>query len=170
MFWAKWLGKLAGIANTQKNIEANVHKSEWFALLLMAILSGVCCAILPLISGYMVEPYIESIYNTGGQAIASSNLWIACIASVLIIVVLFAGVGRKQKGKQAQVYLSGVSANNAERAFINSLSGHSVATSKNLYLPSLFGEKEIRPVGVALCTLIIVAGFAASLATLPALL
>ena len=38
MFWAKWLGKLAGIAGQPENVELTVHKSEWASLLLMVVL------------------------------------------------------------------------------------------------------------------------------------
>ena len=39
MFWAKWLGKLAGIASEPDNVEVTVHKSEWLSLALMAVLA-----------------------------------------------------------------------------------------------------------------------------------
>ena len=32
MFWAKWLGKLSGIAGQPANVEVTVHKSEWTAI------------------------------------------------------------------------------------------------------------------------------------------
>ncbi len=94
----------------------------------------------------VVEPYVYSVYGTVGQDIASSNLWIASLPSAFIAVVLFAGLGRN-KAKKVDIYLAGVSRDNAERTFRNSLSGESTASSRNWYLEGLFGEKRISPVG-----------------------
>ena len=43
MFWAKWLGKLSGIAARPENVEAKVHSSEWVAIMVMAVLVILCC-------------------------------------------------------------------------------------------------------------------------------
>ena len=49
MFWAKWLGKLAGIASEPDNVEVTVHKSEWLSLALMAVLAVLARALIPVI-------------------------------------------------------------------------------------------------------------------------
>ncbi|WP_165171732.1 MULTISPECIES: NADH-quinone oxidoreductase subunit L [unclassified Adlercreutzia] len=170
MFWAKWLGKLAGIAGEPENVELTVHKSEWSAVLLMAVLLVVCCALLPLISTYMVEPYIVSIYGTLGQAVSADNLWIGSIAVALVVIVLFAGVGRASKARTVGVYLSGVSRDNAGRTFQNALSGESTATVRNWYMEGVFGEKRIAPVGVAFNTIIMVAAFVMAAIGMPMML
>ena len=50
MFWAKWLGKLSGIAAARENVERDVHASEWAAVMVMAVLVILCCAGLPIVS------------------------------------------------------------------------------------------------------------------------
>ena len=162
LFWAKWLGKLSGIAAHPLNVETTVHRSEWIALMLMAVLCLLCCAGLPVISWFVVDPYITSVYGTYQQAVSDANLWVGAILSVVVFVVLFAGLGAKQV-KQAPVYLSGISANNANRTFTNSLSGETMATARNWYLEGIFGEAKITPVATGACTLIIVVAFAAAL-------
>ncbi len=101
MFWAKWLGKLSGIAGQPANVEVTVHKSEWTAIVVMAVLVVVGCVCLPIISQLVVEPYVYSVFGVLGQGIASTNLWIASIAAALIAIVapvlgcLLAGLDRK---------------------------------------------------------------------------
>ena len=56
LFWAKWLGKLSGIAAHPLNVETTVHRSEWIALMVMAVLSMLCCVGLPVLSTFLVEP------------------------------------------------------------------------------------------------------------------
>ena len=112
MFWAKWLGKLSGIAAARENVERDVHASEWAAVMVMAVLVILCCAGLPIVSWLSVEPYVFSVYGTLGQDISTSNLWIASILSIALAVVLFAGLGRT-KARKVDVYLAGVSRDNA---------------------------------------------------------
>ena len=144
MFWAKWLGKLSGIAGEPQNVELTVHKSEWVALLLMAGLVCVTCVLLPVMSSGLVVPYVQTVFHYGGQDISDGNLWIAAICAVLVILMLFAGLGRSSKQKKVGVYLSGASADNAARTFRGSLSAPVEATSRNLYLDGIFGEAAHR--------------------------
>lgn len=168
MFWAKWLGKLAGIAGEPENVEMTVHKSEWASIMLMAVLIIVGCVCLPIISWIIVEPYVFSVFGTLGQDIASTNLWIASLAAALVAIVLFAGLGRN-KAKKADIYLAGVGMDNASRTYKNSLSGESTATARNWYLEGIFGEKRIAPVGTIICSIAIIVAFAAAAVALPGL-
>ena len=168
LFWAKWLGKLSGIAGRSENVEVTVHRSEWAAIVLMAALIVVGCVCLPVLSWLVVEPYVCSVFGVAGQDIASANLWIASIAAAFVAIVLFAGLGRG-KAKKVDVYLAGVSADNTARTYRNSLSGESVATARNLYLEGVFGERRVNPVGTVACALIIVVAFVVAAIALPGL-
>ncbi len=161
-------GQASGIAGQPANVEVTVHKSEWTAIVVMAVLVVVGCVCLPIISQLVVEPYVYSVFGVLGQDIASTNLWIASIAAALIAIVLFAGLGRG-KAKKAEVYLAGVSADNEARVYRNSLSGESAATSRNMYLDGIFGEKRINPVGTVACAIVIIVAFGFSAITLPGL-
>ncbi len=167
MFWAKWLGKLAGIAGSPENVETTVKPTEWTALLLMACLLVLGCVFLPLISAAVVEPYIFGVYGTVGQDISADNLWLASLCTVIVVVVLFAGVGAKPKGRTVDVYLAGVSRDGDARSFQNALSGTAEATTRNWYMESVFGEARIAPVGVVFNSLIMVAAFVVAFVVTP---
>ena len=168
MFWAKWLGKLSGIAAQPANVVVSVPKSEWVSIMVMAVLVILCCVGLPVISWTVIDPYVYSVFGTIGQDISTTNLWIGSILSALVVVVLFAGLGRS-KAKKADIYLAGVSRDNEARTFRNSLSGESTATARNWYMEDYFGEKRLSPVGTALCTVVIIVAFAASAVAVPGL-
>jgi ech hydrogenase subunit A len=161
MFWAKWLGKLAGIAGQPDNIELTVHPSEWISQILMAAIALVACIALPFVSHVLVEPYIYTMFGELGRDIMLDNLWISSILAVFVAAVMFGALGGS-KARRGTVYLSGVGIDSDERIYRNSLSGETTATSRNLYLESLFGESRIRPVGEVICTVIIVATLVAS--------
>ncbi len=146
MFWAKWMGKLAGIAGSPENVEVTVHPSEWFSILLMAVLLVAGCVLIPVMSSMLVEPYVVQVYGMAGQDIATDNLWIASICVVVVVIALFTGLGHSRKRK-VDVYLSGVSVDNEARSFQNSLSGQTVATARNWYMADWFGEARVAPVG-----------------------
>ncbi|WP_281508243.1 NADH-quinone oxidoreductase subunit L [Parvibacter caecicola] len=160
MFWAKWLGKLAGIAGQPENVELTVHKSEWASLLLMVVLLICGCVALPLISAVSVEPYIVSVFGVLGQDISTDNLWLAAICAAVVFIALFTGAGRSNsKQKKVPVYLAGVSRNDDTRAFQNALSGSSEAVTRNWYLEAVFGEKRIAPIGTVFNSVLMAAAF-----------
>lgn len=160
MFWAKWLGKLAGITGTPESIEKTVHWSEWIATMTFTILALVCCATIPLMSDYLIEPYIASVLGIAIQPILDEDLYIAAIICLVMAVVLLGGMRKFKKNVHvADAYLSGISVDNAQRTFINSLSQPTAATARNWYLEPVFGEAKIRPIGTIACYLLLAAAF-----------
>ena len=161
MFWAKWLGKLAGIAGSPENIEQTVHRSDWFATLLMAVLAVVCCACIPFISDALVEPYISSVLGISIQPILDDSLILSGIM-VAFLVVLFLGALHTKSSKMRQVepYMAGITSHQGktDRAFLNSLGKPEEATSRNYYLESYFGEAKISPIGTICCAVLLFAG------------
>lgn len=161
MFWAKWLAKLTGIAARPINIETTVHRSEWVSLILMVVLCIIFCISIPAVSYLIVEPYIETVY--GYEALMQDNysIFVTTVLSACIFIVLFAGFG-KHKAKPAQVYLSGITKNSAERTFTSSMSTEKKADVCNWYLKPMFGESVIKPFGNIACTVIMACAFCAS--------
>ncbi len=156
MFWAKWMGKLSGIAGQSRNVELSVHTSEWIPIMLMAVLIALGCVGMPLISINLVEPYLFSVYGTLSFPISFDNLIIAGIAVVLMIIVIFAGLGHST-ARKVDVYLAGISVDNNNRTFRNSLSGVTQATARNWYMKDWLGEQRLDIFGTVACSVFIVA-------------
>ena len=167
MFWAKWLGKLSGIAGTQENVELSVYRSEWFSCIIMAVIAAGVAILLPLFSSFCVEPYVYSVYGYVGQNISSDYLWISAILAVVIVLFLLVGLKPNKKQKRAQVYLAGVTVDSDARTYRNSLTGASEASSRNLYLDSIFGEKNFKALGEWVCSILIVVALVVSAIGLP---
>ena len=156
MFWAKWMGKLAGIAGQSRNVELSVHTSEWIPIMLMAVLIALGCVGLPLISLNLVEPYLYVVYGSLSFPISFDNLIIAGIAVILMIIVIFAGLGHST-ARKVDVYLAGVSVDNNNRTFKNSLSGVTQATARNWYMEDWLGEQRLDIFGTVACSVFIIA-------------
>lgn len=161
MFWAKWLGKLSGIAGSPENVELNVFRSEWASVYLMCALALGSSILLPLVSYALVEPYVMSVFGTLGQDISTGNLLVASLLAVFTTAALFGGVGRARP-KKGTVYLSGVGVDPDARTYQAAIGGPAVASSRNLYLSEIFGEARIKPVGEIVCALVIAAALFAS--------
>ena len=156
MFWAKWMGKLAGIAGQSRNVELSVHTSEWIPIMLMAVLIALGCVGLPLISLNLVEPYLYVVYGSLSFPISFDNLIIAGVAVILMIIVIFAGLGHST-ARKVDVYLAGVSVDNNNRTFRNSLSGVTQATARNWYMKDWLGEQRLDIFGTVACSVFIIA-------------
>ena len=156
MFWAKWMGKLAGIAGQSRNVELSVHTSEWIPIMLMAVLIALGCVGLPLISLNLVEPYLYVVYGSLSFPISFDNLIIAGVAVILMIIVIFAGLGHST-ARKVDVYLAGVSVDNNNRTFKNSLSGVTQATARNWYMKDWLGEQRLDIFGTVACSVFVIA-------------
>ena len=159
MFWAKWLGKLAGIASEPDNVEVTVHKSEWLSLALMAVLAVLACALIPVISNFMVEPYVSSILGMSIQPIRDENLYLSTIIVLFMVVMMFGVLRKNTKAKKASAYHSGVSVENESRVYLNALSKPQEATARNWYMEDWFGEAKLTPVGTIICYILILVAF-----------
>ena len=156
MFWAKWMGKLAGIAGQSRNVELSVLTREWIPIMLMAVLIALGCVGLPLISLNLVEPYLYVVYGSLSFPISFDNLIIAGVAVILMIIVIFAGLGHST-ARKVDVYLAGVSVDNNNRTFKNSLSGVTQATARNWYMKDWLGEQRLDIFGTVACSVFIIA-------------
>lgn len=167
MFWAKWLGKLAGIAGEPENVERSVHRSEWVALNLMTIIGVGCCLGFPLVSDFVIEPYLQGVYGFASQGLSDVNLWLAAATTMAVLFVIFGG--RSSAGsRQVDVYLAGASLDDGGRVFRGSMGEPVVATTRNMYLPRVFGERLLTPVGELVCGALMVC--CVMVACLPSLL
>lgn len=142
MFWAKWLGKLAGIAGKTENIEGTVHTSEWFATTLMAALIVIACVCMPAISAYVVDPYLAGVFGSVVDGLTVENMVIAAISVLVVVVVLFGRPGNS-RAKKVPVYLAGATADADSRSYIDSLSAPRQATMRNWYVTEWFGEAKL---------------------------
>ncbi len=164
MFWGKWLGKLAGIAGRERNVEEGVHRSEWVAINIMAVLTALACVNMPMLSAYLVQPYLVTTYGSISSAVSADNMLLMSIIACAIVVVLFAtlGVKKSKTKKTVPVYLAGITVDSDARLFRGSMGNAVKASARNWYMNDIFGEKVIDKPATILCSVIMVVGLAAS--------
>lgn len=160
-FWAKWLGKLAGVAQKAENVEGGVHKSEWFAIGFIAVLLLGCCLGLPLISTQVVSPYLEFVFNRNPQFIGVDNMVIMVVIVAFIAIVLLTPWGRATKKRRVEVYLGGTCTDPDSRRFHGAMGRTMTSTKRNWYMEDIFPEHAITTAGLIICTAVDIMAFAA---------
>jgi ech hydrogenase subunit A len=181
MFWAKWLGKVLAVSFTDSNVEKSVFRTEWASLGLMALLAAGLSIGFPLVSEFIVVPYLSQIAvgsssvlqsvwaQPASAAIGFDNLLIMASMVLLLLAVFIVQFIRPGKAG-GNVYLAGIALDNEKRIFKNALSAPSEATQRNWYLSGWFGEKRITPIANILCLIALVGGLALAFAGMGGLL
>ncbi len=157
-YWTKWLGKLVAIVAGKENIEKTVHRDEWFVLGTLTALVIVTCLTFPLISEYMVAPYLGTAFATGGSTIAalgSGNMYIllAMLALILLLPVPFLG---KTKKKIVPNYMCGVNTGN-NLSFTGAMNCETQISLRNWYMENWFGEEKMNKFGLVITIVTILA-------------
>lgn len=160
-FWAKWLGKLAGVPQRAEAVEGGVHRTEWVAIGGVACLLLACCVALPMLSQAVVGPYLVHVYGTVPQVIGMDNLIIMAVIVVAVAVVLLAPRGRAAGERRVPVYLGGQGIDPDGRRYLGSMGRTMTSSKRGWYLTEFFGEGPLTRAGVILGTAIVVVALAA---------
>lgn len=144
----------------------------------MLVLVILAVITLPIVSSIVVLPYIQDSFSIFGQymlyalysygyfndPIGPDAIYVCILSVIIIALVLFVGVGKKNKQKKADIYLAGASLDNKNRIYQGSMGEKVEASAKNMYLESIFGEKSLAPFGSVLnIILFVLAGVASVL-------
>lgn len=156
-FWAKWLGKLAGVSGEPENIEGTVHKSERFAIGLMLVIALVLSATIPLSSAFVVEPYLVYVFGASHVALGPDMLVCASILTVAVAIVMLTGMHGNKQTRHIDAYFSGVAKNADLRTYVGAKGQVYAATQRNFYLDNWFGEARITPIAdiSTICVIVI---------------
>jgi len=157
-YWTKWMGKMTSIVAGTENIEDKVHREEWFTEGAHAIMTVLLCIGFPLISKFMLVPYLDVVFGEteGGLALTAYDMIIMCIM-IGVIVLMFAFMFGKSKKRIVPIYLSGVNKGD-NVTYEGSMQKDMTVSLRNWYMDGYFGEAKMNLIGgVATGVIIIVA-------------
>jgi ech hydrogenase subunit A len=152
-FYTKLMGKLIMITRPASSAEGGVSRGEWFTLGTLTFLTVAACLAFPLISTYLIDPFIQYVYS-GSVSMGRGNLIIMLIMLVFILLVPLQILLQRGDKRRVNVYLGG--ANIAEYKEMTEANNHfytakhDVAELKlsNYYLDEFFGEKRLSMIGL----------------------
>lgn len=161
-FWTKWLGKITAIVAGKRSIERSVHEEEWFVLKALAATTVVVCVLFPLISHFLVAPYLTGHFALVPEAVISrGNMLIMSFMVVLLVVLPLLAFGRSDK-KLVHVNLAGENLGD-DLTFRGAMDIPVPVSLRNWYMEKYFSEKWMLLGGSILNGTLIVIVFAAML-------
>jgi ech hydrogenase subunit A len=155
-YWTKWMGKMTSIVAGEENIEGKVHREEWFTEGVHAILTVLLCIGFPLISKFMLVPYLDIAFGAteGGLALTAYDMIIMCIM-IGVIVLMFAFMFGKSNKRIVPIYLSGVNKGD-NVTYEGSMQKDMTVSLRNWYMDGYFGETKMNLIGGVATGVIIV--------------
>ncbi len=152
-FWAKWMGKIITVTPDSQNIEGEVDKSEWAALLSLAGLSFITTLVFPMLSTHLLEPYLLANYGNVAR-LSQDNIIIMILMLLILMVMPLSILLPKHKHRHLAPYMCGRPTTHDMR-FAGSLGVQKKTVLSNYYLEDWFGEKRLKSWGIWICSAII---------------
>jgi ech hydrogenase subunit A len=157
-FWAKWMGRLISVPPPVENAEQRVSRTEWLVLSFLAGLVVLATVLFPLISSYLVEPWLLAIYGHV-TLLAQENVAIMLIMLFLLMVLPVSMLHYKKNQRQLKPYMGGMTTT-SRMHFTGSIGIDREVTLGNYYLENYFGESKMSKIGVPLCIILLAVMFA----------
>lgn len=148
-FWTKWLGKITTIIEGKENIESKVNKGEWAPLFILAFLTVLVCAIFPLLSYTLVEPYLRSAYGIA-VSMSRGNILIMLIMLGLVMLLPIRMLIPRKGLKYTTAYMGGTNVADSTM-FQGSMGKELELQMRNYYLGDIFNEGKLLRAGTFIC-------------------
>jgi ech hydrogenase subunit A len=156
-FWSKWMGKIISVMRNQTVIEGTGQKEKYGVLYILTGLVVVVCLIFPLISSYLIEPFVLNIYGQTAR-LAQANLTIMVMMLCLLMIMPFSLLFYRKPVTPAPPYMGGRAMDDSMH-FAGSLGISRELVLSNYYLEKTFGEERLFMIGASLCWgLLLIAG------------
>ncbi|MCB1068988.1 MAG: NADH-quinone oxidoreductase subunit L [Verrucomicrobia bacterium] len=158
-FWTKWMGKLLACRPQACPAIRVCSLSEQAALGLLAALTIGICAIFPMVSSHLIEPYL-ALHFSGEILISRGNLITMFIMLALIGLLPFSLVYRSRAERMVTPYLCGANLGDTGH-FTGSADSVQPVYLKNYYLHSLLDEATLFRLGLIASGTLMLVMFAA---------
>ena len=153
-FWVKWMGKLLEVVKDLEDLEAGIHLTEWVPLYILAGLTIGVCAFYPLVSSWLIEPFVREVYGRT-TAMSQGNIIIMSIMMAMIALFPLSFINYGKKVKVVDAYLGGANADSSIK-FYGAAGVIQNMEMKNYYMEKYFGESKLTNTGLVLCVIFIV--------------
>ncbi|PWR72434.1 NADH-quinone oxidoreductase subunit L [Methanospirillum stamsii] len=154
-FWAKWMGKLIAVGEPQQKDESHIPKSEKNILYILSALTIGVCFGFPIISWYLIEPWLQNIYQSVTELISLSNIEIMFMMLFLVLIMPFSLARFSRSASRVPRYLCGIPESRSTE-FIGSCGITREIELSNYYLDKIFGEERLSRISVGIGIFLIV--------------
>ncbi len=156
-FWIKWMGGLLMVTQMHANVEKNIGAGKWTALYALSGLTFGTCMLFPLVSTYLIEPYVKTQYHLAQfSAMSEGNIIIMVIMLALVSLFPLSFLNYGRNVKVVDPYLGGANAESGMRFTGAAGSTHDMSM-QNYYLADLLPEAKMMKAGVVFACVLLAA-------------
>lgn len=157
-YWTKWLGKITAVMNKADRLKCTVKKDEWIALVFQAVFTISLCVLYPLLSKYLIEPFIYDMFNVNTiNIISEGNQQIIIIMLGLIIILPFGMRFLTSRNEHiVPIYMAGINEGD-NKHFLGGKGESKKMYLSSWYMEKYFAEKKLLPLGIG-ATIILMVG------------
>lgn len=140
-YWTKWLGKLVAIRPQSERLDAKAPKAELVALYALATITIANCMLFPIVSQYMVEPFLTQMFGASQVVIGvgNQNIMLMLLGMILLLPL---GLRFLTRGKLTTVYMAGI--NSGDNRHFQGAGGETKRMYlANWYMERYFGEQRL---------------------------
>ena len=147
-FWVKWMGKMLQITGSMERTESGISSGKWVSLGTLALLTILTCAGFPLISTYLIEPYLNN-FHAAEIVLGRSNLIIMGLMLGMVAMFPLSFLNYNRKVKVVDAYLGGANLESSDgRVYFQGSAGTVREMSMhNYYIGDLLGEERVFKAG-----------------------
>jgi len=147
-FWIKWMGGLLMVTHPHENVEKNIGWGKWTALYSLSALTFGTCMLFPLVSYYLIEPYVKTQYHLAQfSAMSEGNIIIMVIMLALVSLFPLSFLNYGRNVKVVDPYLAGANKENGIQ-FTGSAGTVRDMSMQNYYLSDILPEAKMMKAGV----------------------
>ena len=160
-YWTKWLGKLTAVLYKFEKLKCVIKLDAKISLLVHAVLTISLCMFFPVISKFLIEPYLMDVFNQSDITIIGKNNQVIMVIMMCMVALVPFAMRVLTSGDEriTTSYMGGVNVGD-NRMFIDSMGQEKRMFLTNWYMKSYFGEKRLLIPGIIIGAGVIILGFA----------
>lgn len=143
-YWTKWLAKILACPRRTHETHDKTKASEWVSICSHAVMMIGLCALFPVISIYLLQPHLVSVYGEIPAVLSMSDMviMIVLLAAVFVVPGLSYLLSKRMEFKEDRVYMSGINVGD-HRSFYDSHGQKKDMYLANWYMLDFFGEDKL---------------------------
>lgn len=148
-YWGKWIGKL--VSNGQPKVDephGGLYKDEKVPIFIHAVIVLLSCLAYPIISKYVIVPYLESTFGISASTpIGTGDQILMVLMVVMICLLILVPLGYipsniRPERRITPIYMAGENAGDNEN-FIAATGIKRKSEMSNWYMEGIFGNKNL---------------------------
>lgn len=156
-YWVKWMGKMIMVVEPERDVEIGVGGEMWIPLYTLTVLTVLFVGFLPLLSKFLIVPYIIEIYDRT-ITMSHGNIFIMLVMMGLILAFPLAVINYGKGARIVSPYICGANAEGGV-AFTGAFGRKREMEMKDYYIDRYFGEALLSRVGFDASFVLILAMF-----------